>query len=152
MRIREARPGDLDRLLELYAGPESLYAGAEPFRPGEAENLFTRVLLDPNQTTLVAESYDEVVGTLVVAIMPNLAHGGAPYAVVENVVVDEEHRGEGLGKALMEEAANRARAAGAYKLALCSNLERAGAHDFYRSLGMKESHLGFEVSPRGEAS
>lgn len=146
MRIREARPGDLDRLLELYGGPESLYPEARSLKPGEVENLFTRVLLDPNQTTLVAEGYDEVVGTLVVAIMPNLAHGGAPYAVVENVVVDEEHRGEGLGRALMEEAVGRVRAAGAYKLALCSNLERGGAHAFYRSLGMKESHLGFEVS------
>lgn len=146
MRIREARPGDLDRLLELYDGPGSAYADVEPLEPGEAADIFTRVLLDPNQHTLVADGYDEVIGTLVVAILPNLAHGGAPYAVVENVVVDEEHRGEGVGRALMEEATSRAREAGAYKLALCSNLEREGAHAFYRSLGMRESHLGFEVS------
>ena len=147
MRIREARPSDLDRLLELYGGPGNVYGDVE--RPGRAkvEDVFTRVLLDPNQRTLVAEGYDEVVGTLVIAILPNLAHGGAPYAIVENVVVDEEYRGEGVGRALMEEAVRRARSAGAYKLALCSNLARDGAHDFYRSLGLKESHLGFEVRP-----
>lgn len=152
MRIREARPGDLDSLLELYAGPASLYGGAKTPTRGEAEDLFTRVLLDPNQKTLVAEVYAEVVGTLVLAVLPNLAHGGASYAVVENVVVDEDYRGEGIGRALMEEAVRRAREAGAYKMALCSNLDREGAHEFYRSLGMKASHLGFEVALPGETA
>jgi GNAT superfamily N-acetyltransferase len=105
------------------------------------------VLLDPNQQTLVAEVYGEVVGTLVVAVLPNLAHGGAPYAVVENVVVDEEHRGEGIGRALMREALARAREAGAYKLTLSTNAQRKEAHEFYRALGMKETHAGFEVEP-----
>jgi len=146
MKIRDARPGDLDRLLELYALLEGPYTDVRTPN-GEAEDLFTRVLLDPNQQTLVAEVYDEVAGTLVLALLPNLSHGGAPYAVVENVVVDEEHRGEGVGRALMREAMKRAREVGAYKLALCSNLEREGAHEFYRSLGMKETHLGFEVRP-----
>lgn len=144
MRVRDARPGDLDRLLDLYAslgGPR----GDIPVANGKAEDLFTRVLLDPNQRTLVAEVYGEVVGTLVIVIVPNLAHGGAPFAVVENVVVDEEYRGEGVGRALIEEAMKLAREAGAYKLALCSNGERSEAHGFYRSMGFEETHVGFEV-------
>lgn len=144
MRVRDAGPGDLDRLLELYAplgGPRE----DAPATNGNAEDLFTRVLLDPNQRTLVAEVYGEVVGTLVIVIVPNLAHGGAPYAVVENVVVDEEYRGEGIGKALVEEAMKLAREAGAYKLALCSNGGRSEAHGFYRSMGFEQTHVGFEV-------
>lgn len=150
MKIRDARPTDLDRLLELYTLLEAPYGDAPSVSAttnGAAEDLFTRVLLDPNQQTLVAEVYDEVAGTLVLAILPNLAHGGAPYAMVENVVVDEEYRGEGVGKALMKEAMKRARAAGAYKLALCSNLERTEAHRFYEALGFRETHAGFEVRP-----
>lgn len=145
MKVREARPGDLDRLLELYEATQRLYGNVAPPDPGRVEGPFTRVLLDPNQQTLVAEVYGEVAGTVVLAVLPNLAHGGAPYAVVENVVVDEEYRDEGVGRALMREALRRARAAGAYKLTLSSNAEREGAHEFYRKLGLKETHVGFEV-------
>jgi ribosomal protein S18 acetylase RimI-like enzyme len=147
MRVRDARPEDLGRLLELYSLLEGPYTEGKALAGPEAENLFTRILLDPNQQTLVAEDYGEIVGTLVVAILPNLAHGGEPYAVVENVAVDEEHRGESVGSALMREGVARARKAGAYKLALCSNLEREESHSFYRSIGMQQTHAGFEVTP-----
>lgn len=147
MKIRDARPEDLKRLLELYSLLEGPYSGEKALTNVEAENLFTRILLDPNQQILVAQDYGKVVGTLVVAILPNLAHGGAHYAVVENVVVDEEYRGEGVGTALVREAVERARKVGAYKLALCSNLQREESHAFYRSLGMEQTHAGFEVTP-----
>lgn len=145
MKIRAANKGDLERLLELYREPGELYP---MFRgdDGDAEELFAEVLADVHQETLVAEDGGEVVGTLVVVILPNLAHGGAPYAVVENVVVATDRRGEGVGKTLMREAIERARAAGAYKLALTTNLQRERAHRFYRALGMGETHLGFEVA------
>ena len=130
MKIRDARPEDLYRLLELYAQLEGPYAERKALASGRTEDLFTRILLDPNQQTIVAEDYSEVVGSLVIAILPNLGHGGAPYAVIENVVVDEESRGEGVGTALMQEAVERVRNAGAYKLALCSNLKRESSHAF----------------------
>lgn len=144
MKIREARAGDLGPLLDLYSFLGEPYRG---LRRPNCDDLFTRVLLDPNQSTLVAEVYAEVVGTLVLAVLPNLAHGGAPYAIIENVVVEEEHRREGVGEALVREALCRARNAGAYKVSLCSNVVRAGAHEFYRSMGFEESHVGFEVRP-----
>lgn len=147
MRVRDARPEDLDRLIELYSLLEGPYAEGKVLTTSRVEDLFTRILLDPNQQTLVAVDYGEIVGTLVVAILPNLAHSGKPYAIVENVVVDEEYRGEGVGTALMQEGIERAREAGAYKLALCSNLEREESHSFYRSIGMEQSHAGFEVKP-----
>jgi GNAT superfamily N-acetyltransferase len=147
VKIRDAEPGDLERLLQLYGLLEGPYRGIKATDGDEAAHRFTRILLDPNQRTIVAEIDGKVVGTLVVAILPNLAHGGAPYAVVENVVVDEEHRGEGIGRALMHDALALARETGAYKLTLSTNARRKEAHEFYRSLGMKETHAGFEVGP-----
>ena len=146
MRIREATSRDLEQLLELYSLLEGPYPEVKPVN-GDAENLFTRVLLDPDQTTLVGEDYGEVIGSLVLVLIPNLAHGGAPYAMVENVVVDPENRDEGVGRALMREAADRARRAGAYKLALTTNLQRTNAHEFYEALGLERTHVGFEVAP-----
>ena len=145
MKIREARSRDLERLLELYRLLEGPYSKAETAN-GEAGDHFTRVLLDPDQTTLVAEDYGEIVGSMVLVLIPNLAHGGAPYALVENVVVDAESQGSGIGRALMREAADRARRAGAYKLALTTNLQRSETHAFYRALGFEQTHVGFEVA------
>ena len=147
MEIRRAEERDLSRLLELYWLLEGPYSGVEELDGDDAERRFSEVLADPNQQTLVAETDGEVVGSVVLVIVPNLGHGGAPYAVVENVVVDEAWRGRGVGKALMGEAVERARLAGAYKLALCSNVEREEAHRFYLAAGMKQTHAGFEVAP-----
>ncbi len=139
MRLRDARPEDLNRLLELYSPLEGPNTEGKALAGSEAGNIFTRLLIDPNQETLIAEGYDETVGTLVMAVLPNPVHGGKPYAVVENVAVDKERRREGIGAALMREAVERAREARAYKLALCSKLEREEFHSLYRSR--------FEVTP-----
>ena len=133
-------------MLELYRGPEGTYPGLEPLAGEDAERRFGEVLADPDQETLVAESGGEVVGTLVVAILPNLAHGGAPYAVVENVVAAETQRGRGVGTALMRAAVEKARRAGAYKVTLSANLSRVRAHEFYRRLGLKRTHAGLEIA------
>lgn len=147
MKIRRAEKKDLTCLLELYRLLEGPYADVEELDREDVERRFQEILDDPNQQTLIAEMDGEVAGSVVLVIVPNLGHGGAPYAVVENVVVDEVWRGWGIGKALMEEAVERARLAGAYKLALCSNLEREEAHRFYLAAGMKQTHAGFEVAP-----
>lgn len=147
MRVRAARAEDLGRLLELYRSLEGPYTGVAELEGEAAGRRFAEVMADGRQTTLVAEEDGEVVGTLVIVILPNLGHGGAPYAVVENVVTDEAWRGRGAGRALIEAAAVRAREAGAYKLALCSNLERTGAHEFYEAVGLRKTHAGFEVGP-----
>ena len=146
--VSRARAADLGRVLYLYREPDSAYAASQSLSGEATERRFAEVLADEHQETLVAESEGEVVGTLVLAILPNLAHGGAPYAIVENVVVDGARRGRGVGKLLMREAIERARHAGAYKLVLSANAVRARAHEFYRSLGLKQTHAGFEVDPQ----
>ncbi|CAN5911913.1 hypothetical protein BH23ACT11_BH23ACT11_25020 [soil metagenome] len=90
-----------------------------------------------------------VIGTLTLVIVRNLAHGGHPYTIVENVVVDEARRGSGVGTTLLQEAILQAKAAGAYKLSLTAHLSREAAHGFYRNLGLKETHKGFELSLPG---
>lgn len=74
-------------------------------------------------------------------IAPNLTHDGASWATVENVVVDEGRRGQGVGRALMEEAERRARDAGCYKVQLMSADER--------EVGAFYEVLGFELRARG---
>ena len=79
-------------------------------------------------------------------IVPNLTHDGAPWALVENVVVDPQWRRRGVGKALLKHAVRVADDAGCYKLQLTSSNQRDGAHRFYEQLGFTATATGFRWS------
>jgi GNAT superfamily N-acetyltransferase len=87
------------------------------------------------------------VGTFALLVMDNLAHLGARSAVVEDVVVDAAHRGEGIGRAMMTHAVSVCREKGCYKMALSSNLKRERAHAFYDALGFERHGYSFRVDP-----
>lgn len=144
--IRRATPRDIPALLHLYGAFAAAY-GDEPagLSPGEAHAIFDRIDADANQALLVAESGRCVVGTLVIVVVQNLAHRGQPWAVVENVAVHERARGQGIGTLLMGEAVRRARGAGCYKLVLSAHQSRADSHRLYDRLGLRQTHLGFEM-------
>jgi ribosomal protein S18 acetylase RimI-like enzyme len=58
-------------------------------------------------------------------------------SVIEDVVVDEAAQGKGIGKALVREAIDRARAAGAEGVSLTSNPQREAANRLYQSMGFQ---------------
>jgi GNAT superfamily N-acetyltransferase len=111
----------------------------------DPHEVLERIRADPARSLLVAELDGEVVGTVDVLIAPNLTHHAQPWALVENVVVDERARRLGAGRALMLRAIELAREAGCYKVNLISGNERTGAHDFYRSLGFEAIGRGFKT-------
>jgi len=65
------------------------------------------------------------------------------YGHVEDVVVSEQYRGQGLGKRLMEEIEVRANAHGCSCLRLTSNPSRIAARRLYESLGFEPVSEGF---------
>lgn len=144
--IRAARSEDLPALLDLLP---QLRQGATPGVTWEPANLDTaaevwgQILSDPRRAFLVAELDGRVVGTADLVIVPNLTHAARSIAYVENVLVDTELRGRGIGRALMAACETRAVEAGCYKLQLLSNRYRDGAHRFYGSLGYEEAARGF---------
>jgi GNAT superfamily N-acetyltransferase len=145
MGIRDARLEDLPELLRLY---RQLAA-----RPGEGEEdparrawiaaAFAAIEAQRGRRLLVAEGDGRLAGTLDLLVVTNLTHGGRPWAIVENVVVDLTARRAGVGRALMREAERTARAAGCYKIQLLSARRRLEAHEFYRALGFESSAEGF---------
>ena len=135
-------------LLALVVVTCAAPAAARPFRVlslDQAAVIPRRMATYPDHAVYVATGDDRVVGTFALLIMDNLAHLGAPSAVVEDVVVDERHRGRGIGRALMTFAIDHARARGCYKLALSSNTARPAAHAFYRALGFQQHGLSFAI-------
>jgi predicted N-acetyltransferase YhbS len=99
----------------------------------------------PGLELLVIEEQGEVAGSVVLLIVPNLSHRALPWALVENVIVDQRFQRKGLGKLLMEYAIGRAKEAGCYKIVLSSNKKRREAHRFYGALGFKALAHGFQL-------
>jgi len=56
-------------------------------------------------------------------------------AMVEEMIVDEQYRGQGFGKALMETAVECAKARQCCAVWLTSGFARTGAHAFYEAQG-----------------
>jgi len=67
---------------------------------------------------------------------------GAPSAWVEDVVVQEDWRGQGVGRALLEAVLDWARVRGAVRAQLLADLDNAPALAFYDRLGWQPTRLG----------
>lgn len=145
LRIREARRGDLPRLVALLSqlheeAPEDYGAHRDAY-----EATFAEIAADPRQRLFVGEAGGDIVASGVLIMVPNLTHGGRPYAILENIVVDAAHRSRGYGEALVRRLAEEARAARCYKAALMSNVARKDAHRFYERVGFRFLHRGYRI-------
>jgi len=144
--IREATEADLPGVLALY-GQSGLDNDAV-LTLAQAREVFQQFARYPSYRLFVAcepAFPDSVIATYALLVMHNLAHCGAPSAIVEDVVVHPQRQGRGIGRQLMAHAIEQARAAGCYKLALSSNAKRQAAHAFYESLGFQRHGLSFVI-------
>jgi GNAT superfamily N-acetyltransferase len=94
---------------------------------------------------LVAEVQGgRIVGAATMSIHPRL-HSVMPTAQLTALITDQEARRLGVGRALTEAAATRAREAGCEKLYVRTNRRRGDSPPFYKSLGFQETHLTFDL-------
>ncbi|TCC47707.1 GNAT family N-acetyltransferase [Kribbella capetownensis] len=128
--FREADAGDFDAVMRLYRQlhPRDSLGGREP-------EVFAEILRTPGLRLFVLEVDGVVVATTYFNLIPNLTRGGAPYAVVENVVVDADRRGTGLGKQIMAHTLQAAWDAGCYKVMLMTGSRTHATHQFYKACG-----------------
>jgi predicted N-acetyltransferase YhbS len=146
--VRLAEEKDVPRILELYEELSITASRAEAERhptQHDYQLILAKIRAVPGHDLLVVEEDGQVLGTVVVLIVPNLSHRGCSWALLENLIIDDKHRGRGLGKLLMEHGMARAREAGCYKLVLTSDRRREEAHQFYQHLGLEPSAYGFRV-------
>jgi ribosomal protein S18 acetylase RimI-like enzyme len=94
-----------------------------------------RLISHPGVTLLVARVDGRIVGTLTLVRFP-LPTGER--ARIEDVVVDESARGQGIGEALTTEALRLADKFGARSVDLTSRPSREAANRLYRRLGFEE--------------
>jgi len=143
LKIREATSNDVAAMLKLYELGDR--ASDEAFTLDEGVAHLDMMQRNPALRVYVACDGEPVVGTYELLIMENMAKRGRRSGVVEDVMVLPEYRGRGVGKAMMQDAMERCRAAGCYKLTLSSNQMREGAHRFYDALGFTRHGYSFRV-------
>jgi GNAT superfamily N-acetyltransferase len=143
VQVREATSADLDAMLDLYRQLAENRPESQPVPRSQAEDLLTKIAAQSGRKLLVAVIEGIVAGTADLLVVSNLTHHGMAWAIVENVVVDQDWRRSGVGRALMEEIVTRCREANCYKIQLLSRKHRHAAHSFYEHLGFQSSVQGF---------
>ncbi|MDR2424830.1 MAG: GNAT family N-acetyltransferase [Prevotellaceae bacterium] len=94
----------------------------------------------------VARDKDKIVAACYICIIPNLTYGGKSIGYIENVVTDKNYRRKGIGKKIIENAVNHAKANNCYKVVLQSGNSRMEAHKFYESIGFDgDAKKAFEI-------
>ena len=130
--IREILPTELNGLLQLYT---QLHGNPIPEDTQALRKLWQRILDDPDHHIIVAVEEGRIVSSCVCVIVPNLTHGQQPYALIENVITDEAHRGKGLATDCLNFAREIAREAGCYKMMLLTGSKEESTHRFYQRAG-----------------
>lgn len=126
-RIRPLTQADTADALKLYTeltfGPAALDAKA-----------FHAVLSHPGTTVLGADVAGCVRAMVTLHLLPNVTWNARPYGLIENVVTARSHQRQGLGKALLQAATQKAWDTHAYKVMLMTGKKR-GAKGFYEAAG-----------------
>lgn len=97
------------------------------------DDVLAERLSDDRLVMVVVHDGGEVVATATIAVLTVAALGRVGH--VDDVVVDEVHRGKGLGRVLMEAVHAEARRLGLRHLDLTSRPAREAANALYVSLG-----------------
>ena len=143
IHIREARAADVEHVLGVYRD-----AGLETHRSlsiQTARSIFEKMRSYPSYRVHVAEVDGIICGTFALLIMDNLANGGMPSGIVEDVAVTPSFQRRGIGKAMMRFAIEKCKRSGCYKMMLSCNEMRAQAHKFYESLGFVRHGFSYRV-------
>jgi len=135
VRVREARPEELDALLEMY---EWLFE-APGYRPrwwdeARARQALAAAIGDERSTVFVAELEDGSLAGLLSAYLDLHSVRFGLRCWVEDLAVEPAHRSMGVGTALLDAAKAWASERGATHLELDTGLAREDAQRFYERL------------------
>ena len=131
IEIEEVRCADGALLAEMNHLLPQLSTSAAPLEMAELEE----IVESPATRLLVARIRDRLVGSLTLVLFP-IPTGRRAW--IEDVVVDETARGQGVGLGLTEAALELAREAGAKSVDLTSRPSREAANRLYRRAGFEQ--------------
>ena len=144
IQIREAKAEDQNEVARLIEQLEEAPVHREAFNAVYQENLN-----NPQIVYQIALTEGKICGFVSVHIQ-KLLHHTAPIAEIQELVVDEKCRGQGVGKLLFGKAKEIAAKAGCPQLECACNQRRTASHAFYKKQGMTCRHFKFTLPLHSE--
>ena len=119
----------------VYEAFQRLIPQLTPYSPPPSREVLSALAMSPATFVFIAKQPDsdgEIVGcaSLGTFSVPTGIHGW-----IEDVVVDRDARGKGIGRALTEACLKKARELGIEEVNLTSNPTRKAANHLYQSMG-----------------
>ena len=136
MLIRQATVEDADeiaRLFTLLGHPATADSVRERWHSWEAEG---------NSALVVVRDEPALAGVATLH-RTRVLHRPRPVGPLTGVVIDEDLRGQGIGRALIATAEQRLKQEGCGMVEVTSNMTRDRAHAFYERLGYTRTSFRF---------
>jgi PhnO protein len=137
IQIRAATQDDFEYIYEFINLLED-----EVFDRQKQWEIYLENAGNPNNIYLVAWAHSLAVGYLSCHIQ-NLLHHGGLVGEIQEMYVNENGRGHGIGKLLIDKTKEIARARGVLQLEVTSGFKREDAHRFYEREGFVNTHKKF---------
>ncbi len=118
--------------------------------PNKVQNLsklrgvFDRAMASTNQRYICAVDEGNVVGFCSVSVKNSMWEEG-PLAHVDELVVDDASRGQGIGSELLDYVVDMTRKSGCGRIELDSAFHRTDAHTFYERKGFEKRAFLFTM-------
>jgi GNAT superfamily N-acetyltransferase len=132
VNIRPARSDDAATIADL------LGQLGYPATAAEVALRLTQLDEHGHAVTYVADRDGKVLGVVTGHVYPSI-HASRIAAWLTTLVVSDQDRASGVGRALTEAVENWARERGAERLSVTSGNQRHGAHAFYERLGYERT-------------
>jgi predicted GNAT family N-acyltransferase len=129
-KIRTAKKGDLEQILELY---KHLHVNDLPVSGDHAKAIYKHITDSDNLHIFLLEEGGIMRASCYLNIIENLSRGCLPYGMIENVVTHEQYRRQGFAKAIVQHTLSFAWAENCYKVMLMTGQKELVP--FYESCG-----------------
>jgi GNAT superfamily N-acetyltransferase len=107
-------------------------------------NINKEILKDSYAIRLSASENGKEFARAYVYVLTNSLHH-EPFGFLEDVFVEEKHRGGGVGTKIIKQAIKAAKEVGCYKLIGTSRNERPEVHRLYERIGFKKYGIEFRM-------
>lgn len=147
LEVRKADGKDQDVIFELIrelADAVGFAAQAPLIDIGIWSGTLKKMLRSADWIFLLAVDDGVPLGLVLIYVRPTLTTG-MNKAIITEMVVTEKARGEGVGRALIEEARRQALQSGCSTMAVATELDNAGAKAFYDKTGFTQERTYFEA-------
>ncbi len=140
-RARRASLDDLDIALSLDHAQTASDPQTDGLPPGPVDEEWRETLEDPDSSYVIVEYHGIAVGHAVA--FPLSAHTGSAQSRLHlsGVVILPEHRGRGVGRAMVRAVLDAAAAQDDTQVEVNWDTHNEVAQNFWRTLGFRETHL-----------